>query len=286
MPRTIIITGGTGGIGYQSALGIAKAEPDTIVVITGRNLERGQDAQKRLKEESKSENIQLAIGDVSSIAKVDALAAELSKQVSQIDVLVNNAGYLGHEMKINEDGLEMHFAINVAAPYRLTHQLLSLFSKDSRVLNVTGGEAPDAVDVDNLQAEKGFKGLITYKHSKSIAESMSVALAKELEPKGILVNTVFPGRASTAMTQAVSMDHLPGIMKLFYPLMKLMFRKDNGESAAKAATSTIWGATSSDLDGVSGKYFDTNCKETPVHPTAADPTVQDKILVTIKAAFP
>ncbi|KAL3937871.1 MAG: hypothetical protein SGBAC_007104 [Bacillariaceae sp.] len=293
MPQTVVITGGTGGIGYQSALGIAKSDSSVTIVVTGRNLKRGEAAVERLKEESQNSNIKLAIGDVSSIAEVDALASEIGKQVNEIDVLINNAGYLGDEMKTNEDNLELSFAINVVAPYRLAQRLLPLLEKGkegsgkpSRVINVTGGDKPAAVDLDNLQAEKGFKGIVTYTHSKSILEALTVGMAKEFEPKGVLVNVVFPGRASTAMTQALSSKTLPGVMKLFYPFMKLLFRKDRGESAAKAAKSSIWGATSPDLEGVYGKYFDTNCKETPLHKTTADPDAQEKILNAVKAALP
>jgi len=71
---------------------------------------------------------------------------------------------------------------------------------------------------------------------------------------------------------------------VMYPLMRLLFREDDGKSAAKAARSTIWGATSADLDGVTGRYFDTNCKEQELHPTAYDPETQDKIISVIEAA--
>jgi NAD(P)-dependent dehydrogenase (short-subunit alcohol dehydrogenase family) len=61
------------------------------------------------------------------------------------------------------------------------------------VLHVTGGDKPAAIDVDNLQAKRGFSGLMTYTHSKSILEAMSMALAEALEPQG--VNVIFPGHA-------------------------------------------------------------------------------------------
>jgi NAD(P)-dependent dehydrogenase (short-subunit alcohol dehydrogenase family) len=95
----VLDTGRTGGIGFQSGLGIASQDASTTVVITGRNLERGQAAVERLQEESKNDNIQLVIGDVSSIAKVNALAADLAKELDHIDVLINNAGYLGSELQ-------------------------------------------------------------------------------------------------------------------------------------------------------------------------------------------
>ena len=282
--HTVAITGGTGGIGFQSALGIAQT--GARVLVTGRNQTRGEAAVRQIIDETGNDRVELVVGDVSSIDGIDALAGALTERADHIDVLVNNAGYLGEERLDSPDGVEMHFAVNVLAPWRLTHRLLpALKAADgARVLNITGGAKPAAVDPDNLQAEKGFRGLTTYQHSKSVMESMSMVLAKRLEDEGVTVNVLFPGRASTAMTGSMSAEALPGPMKLMYPLMRILFREDGGKSAAKAARSTIWGATSSDLNGVTGRYFDTNSKEQKVHPTAYDSQVQESILAVIAAA--
>ncbi|MGR3713749.1 MAG: hypothetical protein ACU0A6_11590 [Shimia sp.] len=96
------------------------------------------------------------------------------------------------------------------------------------------------------------------------------------------VNTLFPGRASTSMTGSLSLSSLPGALKLMYPIFRLMFAEDGGKSAKKAARSTIWGATTPDLEGVTGHYFDTNAKEQQLHPTAFDPQTQQKILAIIE----
>lgn len=282
-PRTVVITGGTGGIGFQSALGIAKT--GARVLVTGRSRARGEEAVRRLVDGSGNDAVELVVGDISSIAGIDQLAEELLRRAERIDVLVNNAGYLGNEPRTSADGLEMHFAVNVLGPWRLTRALLPALqaADEARVLNVTGGDKPAAIDVDNLQAEKGFAGLMTYGHSKSVLESMSMALAEALQPEGVLVNVVFPGRASTAMTGSLSLGSLPGFMKLMYPFFKLFFADDGGKSAAKAARSTIWGATTPELDGVSGRYFDTNMNEQKLHPTAYDPATQSAILDRIRA---
>ena len=280
--KTVVITGATGGIGFYSALGIAKS--GARIILVGRNQERGKEAQQRIINESNNSRISFISGDVSSISSIDILASQIHKEVECIDVLINNAGYFGSELRTSEDGLELHFAINVLAPYRLTMSLLPALrsAQSPRVLNITGGDKPDRIDVENLQAEKGFKGLMTYTHSKSIMEAMSVALSKELEAEEISVNIIFPGRASTTMTRALSSKSLPGLMKLMLPFFKLYFADDGGKSAAKAALSTIWGATSPELDGITGRYFDTDMKEQRLHPTAYDKEVQDKIYALIK----
>lgn len=276
--KTIVITGGTGGIGYQSAVGIANT--GCHVVVTGRNKQTGEAARQRIIEMSNNDNIELVVGDLSSIAGIDALASGILKRVEHIDVLVNNAGYLGSEFRKNDDGLEMHFAVNVLAPRRLSQALLPALRKgdNPRVLNITGGDKPASVDPDNLQAEKGFKGLMTYTHSKSVMESMSMVMAREFEAEGITVNVIFPGRASTAMTRSLSFASLPGPMKIMLPLFKLMFREDNGKSASKAARSTIWGATTPMLDGITGVYFDTKMMKQPLHPTVYEADIQYRII--------
>ncbi len=111
-----------------------------------------------------------------------------------------------------------------------------------------------------------------------------MVLSDRLESEGVTLNVVFPGRASTAMTGSLSLSALPGVMKLMYPILRLLFADDGGKSAAKAARSTIWGATTPELEGVRGRYFDTHTKEQKLHPTAYDSTVQGAIITVIDHA--
>ena len=168
--RTVIVTGGTGGIGYFSALGVART--GARVVITGRDRARGEAARQQIIAEASNQHVELVVGNVSSLAAVDALAKALLETIDRCDVLINNAGYFGNEKRTSEDGLEMHFMVNVVSPWRLTYALLpalraaaSAGSHTARVLNLSAGDnapgTPAPLDVANLQAEKGFKGLLT-----------------------------------------------------------------------------------------------------------------------------
>ena len=283
--RTALITGGTAGIGLHSAIGVAKT--GATVVITGRNEARGAAAVETIQSAVSDAEVVFIQSDLSSLAGVDQLAAAVSSRFDRLDILVNNAGYFGDAMRHSDDGVELHFAVNVLAPWRLTHGLLPLLKdgEDARVVNVSGGDKPAEIDPDNLQAEKGFRGLMTYTHSKSVLEAMSVFLAAELEPHGVTVNVVFPGRASTAMTQSLSPQALPGPMKLMYPFFKLFFREDGGKSAEKAARSTIWAATSDDAKGVTAAYFDTNSRRQSLHPSAHNPSVHARIYAVMEGAL-
>lgn len=282
--RTALITGGTGGIGLHSATGIAKT--GARVFITGRDASRGEVARQIIQTASKNMDVTFIQADLSSISGIDRLAERFLSHTQTLDILVNNAGYLGSEFLQSDDGIEMHFAVNVLAPWRLTNHLLPALqmAANARVINVSGGDKPAKIAIDNLQAEKGFKGLMTYTHSKSILEAISIFLAHELKPNSICVNVVFPGRASTAMTQSLSIKSLPGAMKLMYPFFRLFFREDGGKSAAKAAQSTIWAAISPTLDGVTGIYLDAHSRVQALHATAYDAGVHNRILEVIRAA--
>lgn len=280
--KTVVLTGSTGGIGFYSALGIAGLGADVILI--GRNPERAQEAAERIVRETGNSKVAHLVGDVSTLAGVQQLANDINQRVSQIDVLINNAGYLGNVFRRNEDGIEMHFAVNVLAPWKLTHALMPALksSPSPRVLTISGGDKPAAVDVTNLQAEKAFRGLMTYTHSKSILEAMSIALSKKLAADGVCVNIVFPGRASTSMTRSLSVKGLPGAMKIMMPFFKIFFREDGGKSALEASRSTVFAATDPSIEGVTGRYFDTQSTEQKLHPSSYEDRVHRQIIDVIE----
>jgi NAD(P)-dependent dehydrogenase (short-subunit alcohol dehydrogenase family) len=182
--KTVVITGGTGGIGLQTAIGLGRL--GARVLVTGRNPDRGDHAVELIRAESESEDIRFVQGDLSNLSAVASLGSDLLAQVSRIDVLINNAGLFAKEFVRSEDGYESGFAVNVVAPLALTHSLLPALKEaaPSRVINVTGGSPSTVLDTDNLQAEKGFDGLNTYSHTKRAMEAMSLTLAEKLDSDG------------------------------------------------------------------------------------------------------
>ena len=114
---------------------------------------------------------------------------------------------------------------------------------------------------------------------------MTLALAKQLTPHGLTVNIVYPGQAATSMTRSVTPGMLPWRMKPFWPVLALMTREHGGKSAARASRSSVWAATAPELDGVSGTYFDADCREAPLHPTVRDPANQRVVIDQIERAW-
>ncbi len=258
--KIILITGGTSGIGRETA--IALAQMGAHVVVSGRSQARGEEGVADIKARSGSNTVDLILADVSSQAAVRQMAAEFMQRYDRLDVLVNNVGYLGAERTESVDSIEMHLAVNHLAPFLLTHELLPILkaSAPSRVINVDGGSAVnDGIDFDNLQAEKSFSGLTTYSHAKKVMLAASIEFARQLEGTGVHLNGAYPGAANTNMSQGLSREMFPGVLKLLFPVVKFFVTSAKPE---KAAVSSIYLASSSEVEGVNGKYFNTKAKQT------------------------
>ncbi|MEM1350235.1 MAG: SDR family NAD(P)-dependent oxidoreductase [Myxococcota bacterium] len=282
MSKTIVVTGGTSGIGMHTAIGLAKQ--GHTVVVTGRSRERGEAGVAEIERASGSEDVHLALGDLSRRSGIQQLAEDLLERFERIDVLINNAGYLAQSFERSEDGYEMDFAVNVVAPYRLTNALLPALeaSSSARVLNVTGGSTMGKLVVDDLQREDVFVPLPTYSMTKRAMEAMTLVHAQELAQRGVYLNVVYPGAASTSMTASMSSKSLPTLLRPAWPLLKWMVQRDDGgKSAANAARSSIWAAGAPEVEGAYGRYWDTKCKPASFTKQVLDPENQRRVMALI-----
>jgi NAD(P)-dependent dehydrogenase (short-subunit alcohol dehydrogenase family) len=280
--KTVLITGGTGGIGLQTALGLAKL--GARVVITGRDATRGQAGLRTIQELSGNKNIHLLLSDLSNMAGVRQLARDFERQYERLDVLINNAGLLEGQRRFNNDGLEVNFAVNVVAPYLLTLELLPMLQRhQARVVNLNGGMPFGRIDLENIQAEKSFEGLRTYSHTKMLMTAMSLEFARKLQSTGVTINVVYPGGASTAMTQAMTPKMLPVFMRPFWSIFSnIMQKHDNGASAAKAAQSSIHAASSGQMQGKTGLLFGANSRPSRPHASILNRHNQQRIWQTVE----
>ena len=273
--KIVLVTGATSGIGKQTALALAKM--GARVVITGRSQSSGESAVAEIKAASGNANVNLLTGDLSAQANVHALAEQFKARYERLNVLINNAGLAASERKLTEDGIESNFAVNVVTPFLLTHLLMDSLKKSPspRVVTLMGGDVPAKLDMDNLQSEKSFDGLNTYSQTKLAMMVLMYEFAQR--EKDMTINVCYPGQASTNMTRSVTPEMLPGFMRFAFPLFKLMVREDGGKSAAKASRSSIYLASSPEVEGVTGKYFDTNCKEAAWSPAVMEADVRSAV---------
>ncbi len=259
--KIVLITGATGGIGKQTALTLAKMGAQ--VIVTGRSASSGQEAVAEIKQLSGNSKVDLLLADVSKQAEIKDLAGQVKEKYARLDVLINNAGLAASKRQLTEDGVEANFAVNVLAPFLLTHLLVDSLksSQSARVITLMGGEVPSILEMDNLQAERRFDGLNSYSQAKLAMLVVMYEFAQRLQGSTITVNVCYPGQASTTMTRSVTPEMLPQAMRWIFPVFKWMTRPDNGKSAAKASHSSVYLASAAEVEGVTGKYFNSNCKE-------------------------
>src|SRR5664279_294724 len=160
--KTVLVTGGTGGIGRATAMGLAMM--GAHLGITGRDRGRTEEAAAEIRAASGGQ-VDVFVADLSSQAQVRRLADEVLQAYPRIDVLVNNVGGYWNTRHVTADGLERTFALNHLAPFLLTNLLLDRLKQSgpARVVTVSSNvQALGRIDSDDLQGERSYCGAGAY----------------------------------------------------------------------------------------------------------------------------
>jgi retinol dehydrogenase 14 len=244
--RTVLVTGGTGGIGRATALGLARLGAD--VAITGRHAVRAADAAAQIRAATGS-RVDVFTADLSIQSEVRRLAAEVLDRLPSIDVLVNNVGGFWNTRQVTTDGIERTLAFNHLAPFLLTSLLLDRLetSDHARVVTVTShAHAQGRIDFDDLQGVASYSGSRAYNQSKLANLLFTHELARRLHRSTVTANAVHPGVVSTAFGAED-----PGrTQRLMVPLLRPLMK-----SAVRGASTSVHVAAAPELLGVSGRYF-------------------------------
>jgi len=242
-----VITGANSGIGRITARSLA--EQGARVVLLCRNEARGTEARDALREETGNEAIELVLGDLSDQASTRKAAEEVLERCPRIDVLLNNAGAYFGDLAITNDGLERTFALNHMGYFVLTSLLRDrlIASAPARVVNVaSAAHRGGALDFEDLQwVRRPYAGLRAYCDSKLMNILFTKALASNLEGSGVTANCVHPG--------AIRSGFAVGESSWFGALVRL-----GGFvliSPEKGAQTSIYLASSPDVEGITGQYF-------------------------------
>jgi retinol dehydrogenase-14 len=244
--KTVLITGGTSGIGKAAAVALAAMEANVVVV--GRNQERGEAAVDEISARSRNESVELLLADLSEQSEVRGLAQEFRERHDRIDVLINNAGLVQSKRTETPDGIETTLAINHLAPFLLTNLLLEWLEKSapSRVITVSSeAQRWGKMDFEDMQTRRKYRGFPVYGMTKLANIMFTYELAERLNGTGVTANCLHPGSVGTNFGQ-----NNRGPMALFFRTFKPFMR-----SAEQGADTLIWLASSPEVDGVSGKYF-------------------------------
>ena len=197
--KTVLITGGTGGIGRAAAIGLASM--DARVGITGRDRARADRAAAAIARESGNPAVDVFVADMSSQTEVRRLAGEVLSAYPRLDVLLNNVGGFWAHRHVTADGLEHTFALNHLAPFLLTSLLLErlMASAPARVVTVSSGaQTKGKIDFDDLMGERKYSGQRAYSQSKLANVMFTYELARRLEGTGVTATVLHPGVTSTA----------------------------------------------------------------------------------------
>jgi NAD(P)-dependent dehydrogenase (short-subunit alcohol dehydrogenase family) len=244
--RTVLVTGGTGGIGRATALGLATM--GAHLAITGRDRGRTEAAAREIRAAGGGQ-VDVFVADLSSQSQVRRLADEVLQSLSRIDVLVNNVGGYWNTRHVTADGLERTFALNHLAPFLLTNLLLDRLkqSAPARVVTVSSNaQAMGRIDVDDLQGEWSYSGARAYNQSKLANVLFTYELARRLQATSVTANALHPGVVRTSFGAED-----PGrVQRLLVPFM-LPFMK----APAQGAATSVHLASAPDLEQVTGRYF-------------------------------
>jgi len=243
----IMITGANAGIGKIAALELAR-QGATIVMVC-RSRERGEAAQREIKQASGNNQVDLLIADLSVQADIHQLASEFKQKYERLDVLVNNAGAIFDQRQETADGLELTFALNHMGYFLLTNLLLDVLkaSAPARIINVSSdAHRRGSINFDDLQHEKSYSGFPVYSESKLANVLFTYELARRLEGSGVTANALHPGFVNTNFGSTMS-----SIPAFFIGIISRLFAM----SPEQGAETIIHLASSPEVEGITGKYF-------------------------------
>ena len=215
--KTVLITGGTGGIGRAAAIGLASM--GARVGVTGRDRARAGRAAAEITRESGNPAVDVFVADMSSQTEVWRLAGEVLSAYPRLDVLLNNVGGFWAHRHVTADGLEHTFAVNHLASFLLTDLLLDRLkaSAPARIVTISSGaQAMGRIDFEDLQGRNGYSAPRAYNQSKLANVLFTYELARRLRGTSVTANALHPGVVSTSFGAED-----PGrIQQLAVPLMR------------------------------------------------------------------
>src|SRR5713101_6631271 len=245
--KICMVTGANSGIGKATAL--ALAQMGATVVMVCRDRTRGEEAKSEITTKSRNNAVDLLQADLSSQQSIRQLVENFQHHHTHLHVLINNAGATFPGRRETVDGVEMTFAVNYLAPFLLTHVLLDMLkaSAPARIVNVSSdAHASGSIQMDDLQAEKRYRPMRTYPQAKLAVVLFTYELARRLQGTGVTANCLHPGFVATHFAQSDGGSAVRLLVKVIGSF---------GASPQEGAKTSIYLASSPEVEGVTGKYF-------------------------------
>ena len=245
--KTIIVTGANAGLGYQTALALAKK--DATVIMACRNVNKAEAAKEQILKEAPNGKLEIIKLDLSDLKSVRAFAKEFLKKYNSLDVLVNNAGVMIPPFSKTVDNFELQMGANYFGHFVLTGLLLDLLNRTagSRIVMLSSiAHKSGKIDFDNLNSEKSFSKSGAYGQSKLACLMHAQELNRRLSASGskVLAVAAHPGVSNTDL-----MRHIPKfLIFILSPLLPLVTHKPSD-----AALPELMAALDGNVQG--GDYF-------------------------------
>ncbi len=242
--KTVVITGGTSGIGQVAAEALAGM--GARIVLVARDPARGEAAMARLRAKGPGAAHAIHYADLSRLSELKRVGREIAAAEARVDVLINNAGAIFSRREVSEDGLELTFATNHVSYFVLTSLLRDKLTASARVVSTSSHAHKGAkLNFDDLQLEHGYGALKAYGRSKLCNILFTRELARRLEGTGVTANCLHPGFVATRFG-----DQVPGFTSRMFG-----FLKNFAIAPEKGADTIIYLASSEVPAKVTGAYF-------------------------------
>jgi len=263
--KVCLITGASSGIGRETALGIARLGATTVLLC--RDASKARAARDEIRARSGNAAISILLADLASQVSIRSAAAEFLHTYGVLHILINNAGVVLRHRVMTEDGYEMTFAVNHLAPFLLTNLLLPALraGAPSRIITVSSqAERAGRIDFDDLHGVRRYRGVRAYAQSKLANVLFTYELAERLHGTGVTANCVHPGGVAT------------GIVRDYPAWVQWLWRRHFVTPEVGARTS-IYLASSPDVEGVTGCYFEPPNRVAKSSPRSYDVATRERL---------
>ena len=267
--KLVLVTGATNGIGKVSAQ--ALAAQGARVIVVSRNAQKCDATVAEIKQATGNANVEAMPADLSSLQAVRDLARRFLDRYDRLDVLLNNAGAIYTARTLSVDGIELTWALDHLSYFLLTNLLLGALkaAPAARVVNVSSNAhqlTRNGINFDDVQIERGYTGMGAYSQAKLANVMFTYALARRLQGTAMTANALHPGVVSTGFGQ----NNTGAWGALWKFVGRFTMNPEQG------AQTSIYLASSPDVVGVTGKYFD-NKKAVRSSTASHDEAAQERL---------
>ena len=269
--RVCLVTGATNGIGYETALGLARL--GARVAIVGRDADKAGRCAERVRVAVPGAIVDAHTADLSAQDALRQLAGVLRAAYPRLDVLVNNAGAIFDRRTLTVDGIERTWALDHLGYVLLTLELLESLKASAaaggkpRIVNVaSAAHYRGHIDFDDIEGARRYGAMRAYAQAKLGNVLFTYALARRLRDSGVAVNCLHPGVINTGFARNTG-----GLFGTAWSLMRPFLT-----SPDKGAQTSLHAASAPELDGVTGRYF-SHARPKTSSAESRDEAVQERV---------